>query len=61
MKNLVPYSVYLPVEYYDKIKELAKDLIEKRATAKDAGKASKKDVATAKAVSSMSVKQVEMA
>ena len=43
------------------IKELAKDLIEKRATAKDAGKASKKDVATAKAVSSMSVKQVEMA
>jgi hypothetical protein len=24
MKNLVPYSVYLPVEYHDKIKELAK-------------------------------------
>lgn len=24
MKNLVPYSVYLPVEYYDKIRELAK-------------------------------------
>lgn len=24
MKNLVPYSVYLPVEYYEKIKELAK-------------------------------------
>lgn len=43
------------------IKELAKDLIEKRATAKDAGKASKKDVATAKAVSSMSVKQLETA
>lgn len=25
MKNLVPYSVYLPVEYHDKIKELAKE------------------------------------
>jgi hypothetical protein len=25
MKNLVPYSVYLPVEYYEKIKELAKE------------------------------------
>ena len=24
MKKLIPYSVYLPVEYYDKIKELAK-------------------------------------
>lgn len=24
MKNLVPYSVYLPVEYHEKIKELAK-------------------------------------
>jgi hypothetical protein len=24
MKNLVPYSVYLPVEYHQKIKELAK-------------------------------------
>jgi hypothetical protein len=24
MKNLVPYSVYLPVEYHAKIKELAK-------------------------------------
>ena len=24
MKNLVPYSVYLPLEYHDKIKELAK-------------------------------------
>jgi hypothetical protein len=24
MKNLVPYSVYLPVEYHDKIKDLAK-------------------------------------
>jgi hypothetical protein len=24
-ENLVPYSVYLPVEYYDKIKELAKE------------------------------------
>lgn len=24
MKNLIPYSVYLPVEYHDKIKELAK-------------------------------------
>ncbi len=25
MKNLVPYSVYLPVEYHEKIKELAKE------------------------------------
>lgn len=25
MKNLVPYSVYLPLEYHDKIKELAKE------------------------------------
>ena len=25
MKNLVPYSVYLPLKYYDKIKELAKE------------------------------------
>ena len=24
VKNLVPYSVYLPLEYHDKIKELAK-------------------------------------
>jgi hypothetical protein len=24
MKNLIPYSVYLPVEYHAKIKELAK-------------------------------------
>lgn len=24
MKNLVPYSVYLPLEYHEKIKELAK-------------------------------------
>jgi len=24
MKKLIPYSVYLPVEYHDKIKELAK-------------------------------------
>ena len=24
MKNLIPYSVYLPMEYHDKIKELAK-------------------------------------
>jgi hypothetical protein len=24
MKHLVPYSVYLPVEYHEKIKELAK-------------------------------------
>jgi hypothetical protein len=24
-KKLVPYSVYLPVEYYNKIKEFAKD------------------------------------
>ncbi len=24
MKNLIPYSVYLPVEYHQKIKELAK-------------------------------------
>lgn len=24
MKNQIPYSVYLPVEYHDKIKELAK-------------------------------------
>lgn len=24
MKNLIPYSVYLPLEYHDKIKELAK-------------------------------------
>jgi len=25
LKNLVPYSVYLPVEYHNKIKELAKE------------------------------------
>ena len=25
MKKLIPYSVYLPVEYHDKIKELAKE------------------------------------
>ena len=25
MSNLVPYSVYLPIEYYEKIKELAKE------------------------------------
>ena len=25
MKNLVPYSVYLPIEYHEKIKELAKE------------------------------------
>lgn len=25
MKNLVPYSVYLPLEYHEKIKELAKE------------------------------------
>lgn len=25
MKNLIPYSVYLPVEYHNKIKELAKE------------------------------------
>jgi len=24
LKNLIPYSVYLPLEYHDKIKELAK-------------------------------------
>jgi len=24
LKNLIPYSVYLPMEYHDKIKELAK-------------------------------------
>ena len=30
MSKMVPYSVYLPIEYYDKIKELAK---ERRASA----------------------------
>jgi bisphosphoglycerate-independent phosphoglycerate mutase (AlkP superfamily) len=25
LKNLVPYSVYLPIEYHEKIKELAKE------------------------------------
>ena len=25
MSNLVPYSVYLPIEYHEKIKELAKE------------------------------------
>lgn len=25
MSNLVPYSVYLPIEYYEKIRELAKE------------------------------------
>jgi hypothetical protein len=35
MKKLIPYSVYLPVEYHDKIKELAK---QRKASSYGAGR-----------------------
>jgi len=43
------------------IKELAKDLIEKRSIAKDAEKSNKKNIATSNAVATMTVKQLSMA